>query len=75
MHPFSVPGAEDAHRCLRYVAPWRYDLQLDRFRAAGALNYAPYIMAVWLLLGIIVVIALWLTQAERVRQFGKILGE
>ncbi len=39
------------------------------------LNYAPYIMAIWLLLGIIVVIALWLTQAERVRQFGKILGE
>jgi amino acid transporter len=39
------------------------------------LNLAPYIMGAWLLLGIIVVIVLWLTQAERVREFGKILGE
>jgi hypothetical protein len=32
-------------------------------------------MGAWLLLGIIMVIALWVSQAERVRRFGQILGE
>lgn len=39
------------------------------------LNYAPYIAGAWLVLGLIVLAALWLTRPEQVRQFGKILGE
>ncbi len=39
------------------------------------LNLAPYIALAWLILGIIVLAVLVSTRRERVRQFGKILGE
>ncbi len=39
------------------------------------LNYAPYIELVWLLLGIAILLVLLFTRADRVRQFGKNLGE
>jgi amino acid transporter len=39
------------------------------------LNYAPYIAGVWLLLGLILLAILWRGSADRVRQFGKVLGE
>jgi amino acid transporter len=35
------------------------------------LNYAPYVMAGWLLLGLIVLVVLWSTAPARVSQFGK----
>ncbi len=39
------------------------------------LNYAPYIAAVWLLLGLILLAILWFTSREQVRRFGQILAE
>ncbi|QBD76570.1 APC family permease [Ktedonosporobacter rubrisoli] len=42
---------------------------------APPLNYAPYLAAAWLLIGVIILLVLWKRDAERVRHFGKILGE
>jgi amino acid transporter len=42
---------------------------------AAPLNYAPYIAGAWLLLGLILLAILWRRSADRVRQFGKVLGE
>jgi amino acid transporter len=39
------------------------------------LNLAPYIAAVWLVLGLILLAVLWMTNRERVRMFGQVLGE
>lgn len=39
------------------------------------LNLAPYIALAWLILGIVILAVLIRTQSERVREFGKILGE
>lgn len=39
------------------------------------LNYTPYISGAWLLLGLILLVVLWFTNRERVRAFGKVLGE
>jgi len=39
------------------------------------LNLAPYIVAVWLVLGLMLLAVLWFTNREQVLRFGKTLGE
>jgi amino acid transporter len=39
------------------------------------LNLAPYLVAVWLLLGLLVLTVLWFTSREQVLRFGSTLGE
>lgn len=42
---------------------------------AAPLSYAPYITGAWLLLGLFVLMILWRSNPERVRQFGKLLAD
>jgi len=39
------------------------------------LNLAPYIVAGWLILGLILLVVLWFTNREQVLKFGKALSE
>jgi amino acid transporter len=41
----------------------------------GILKYTPYVALVWLAIGGIVLVVLWLTRPEKVAQIGSILGE
>lgn len=42
---------------------------------SAPLSYAPYIAAVWLVLGLLLLVFLWRKDSARVRLFGKTLGE
>ncbi|MFL5627435.1 MAG: APC family permease [Ktedonobacteraceae bacterium] len=39
------------------------------------LDLAPYIVGIWLLLGIVLLVVLWVTNRENVRKFGRLLAE
>ena len=43
--------------------------------APAPINTAPYYTGIWLLLGFVFLAVLWLTNREKVRQFGKMLSE